>query len=340
MSHELRMPLSAILGFSQLLKIEDLGAHANQNVSQILTASRHLLGLINEALDVPTIESSSFALCLEPTGVPEAVRKVIDLVLPLAAQADVRVFAAVKGGGTIFADHHRLRLVLLNLLSNAIKYNRSDGEVVLTCGVAAEQVFIEVADTGPGIAAEDLHTSFVPFWRLPATLAVTGAGSGLSLSKVLTEAMQGRLGVASVVGRGSTFRVELARLPDEISADAPLLTLDPVCACLFESGLPRGTTVLYIEDNATNIELVESFLADQRGLRLLTAANGETGLAIASEHHPDLILLDVRLPDLPGGEVLRRLRANSSLAELPVIVLSADAFAQQVTNMSALGIRE
>ena len=339
MSHELRTPLNAILGFGQLLEISNLDAQASQSVSQILTASRHLLDLINEVLDISTIESGQFAFSLEPVLVHEVVRGVVGLVRPLSTEAGLSIIAAPSAGeDAILADPRRLRQVLLNLLANAIKYNRRGGAVTVTCRCVDERVRIEVADTGHGIAAADLETIFVPFARLAQTQSVVGTGLGLSLSKALTEAMRGVLGVDSEVGRGSTFWLEFARLPDGGQQVEPGLDFEALPVGFFEPVPTEDATLLYIEDDPANLELVQFILSKHRHLRVLPAPDGRTGLEMAARHLPDLVLLDVHLHDIPGSEVLRRLRAHPMLSEVPVIALSADVSAEQVQRMEALGI--
>ena len=339
MSHELRTPLNAILGFGQLLELSDLDAQAGQSVGQILTASRHLLDLINEVLDISTIEIGQFALSLEPISVHDMVRGVIGLVRPLCAEAGISMIAAPYAGeDCILADPRRLRQVLLNLLANAIKYNRKEGAVTVTCRCVEEQLRIEVADTGHGIAADDLETIFIPFARLAPTQSVTGTGLGLSLSKALTEAMHGVLGVDSEVGRGSTFWVEFARLPDGARRDEPGLDFDTLPAGFFDPEPNEDATLLYIEDDPANLELVQFILSKHRHLHVLPAPDGQTGLEMAARHLPDLVLLDVHLHDIPGSEVLRRLRVHPMLSEVPVIVISADVSTEQVQKMEALGI--
>ena len=341
MSHELRTPLNAIVGFSQLLEISDLDAQASQSVGQILTASRHLLDLINEVLDISTIEIGQFALSLEPTPVGELVRGVIGLVRPLSEEANISLIAApFEGDDCILADPRRLRQVLLNLLANAIKYNREGGAVTVTCRTVEDQLRVEVADTGPGIDQADLETIFVPFARLAPTQAIAGTGLGLSLSKALTEAMHGVLGVDSEVGRGSTFWVEFAHLADGARKEVPGLDFDVVPSDFFEPADHEDATLLYIEDNPANLELVQFILSKHRNLHLLPALDGQTGLELAARHLPDLILLDVHLHDIPGSEVLRRLRADPMLSAVPVVVISADVSAEQVEKMEALGICE
>src|SRR5205809_2206959 len=324
MSHELRTPLNGILGFAQLLEMEPLPAGHEESVAQILKAGRHLLGLINEVLDISRIETGRLQLSLEPVPVDETLRGALDIVRPIAAQHGIELSAEVADDRRhVVADRQRLQQVLLNLLSNAVKYNRTGGVVGVSCEErAGGRLRILVTDTGPGIAPGKLERLFTPFDRLGAeATGVEGTGLGLALSKHLVDAMGGTLDVMSQVGVGSTFAVELP------------LTAAPVAALEPRGGSPTvdpappdaRMVVLYIEDNLSNLRLIEQVLGRRPRTTLLSAMQGRLGLDLAREHRPDLILLDLHLPDLPGQEVLRRLLDEPRTREIPVIILSADA---------------
>ncbi|RIH82447.1 ATP-binding protein [Calidithermus roseus] len=336
MSHELRTPLNAILGFAQLLELDAHTQEEREGLERILKAGRHLLDLINEVLDLARIEAGRMALSIEPMRPAEVVQECLNLMGSLAASRLVQLeFPQPEECRTlVLADRQRLRQILLNLLSNAIKYNREGGRVTLSCQeVAGDMLRLSVSDTGPGIAPELLHRLFTPFDRLGAEATVAeGTGLGLALSKRLAEAMQGRLGVESVVGKGSTFWLELP----QVEAPPPLLeeareVLAPGAA------LAESRTVLYIEDNLSNLRLVEHILARKTDFRLIAAMQGSLGLTLAREHRPDLILLDLHLPDVPGHEVLARLRADPLTQGIPVIILSAEASPGQVQRLLAQG---
>jgi CheY-like chemotaxis protein len=227
--------------------------------------------------------------------------------------------------------------VLLNLLSNAIKYNRPGGRVRITCGEGEGGRFqIHVHDTGVGIRPDRIDQLFVPFARLGAEQTeVEGTGLGLALSKRLVEAMGGDLLVESTPNRGSVFTVELRMADDPVDrlrserAERP-----PVVE---ETG-HRSATVLYVEDNVANLSLIETILDDRPEITLVPALQGRLGLELAAEHQPDLILLDLHLPDIPGEEVLRRLRADERTAATPVIVISADATRGAVQRLLEAGV--
>jgi PAS domain S-box-containing protein len=340
MSHELRTPLNAILGFGQLLAMDGLGPQQREGVDQILKAGGHLLQLINEVLDISRIEAGGLSLSIEPVVVGEAVAEALDLVRPLAAERKVLLGGdAGSAGECVLADRQRLKQVLLNLLSNGIKYNRDGGGVTVDVRHAGKQrLRIAVVDTGPGIARESLDRLFSPFERLGADQsAVEGTGLGLALSKGLVEAMGGRLDVESRVGEGSTFSVELAAAEPqgERLDEAGVRTTAGVA----NAGAP-SRVVLYIEDNLSNLKLVEGVLAHRANVRLLPAMQGGLGLELAREHACDLVLLDLHLPDIPGGEVLARLKADPSTSEIPVVVLSADATPGQIERLRAQGACE
>lgn len=356
MSHELRTPMNAILGFAQLLELDSLTAQQREGVAHILKGGRHLLLLINEVLDISRIESGRLSLSAEPVRLSEVVQETLDLVRPLASQKNVQLNGGESIGSEryIFADRQRLKQVFLNLLSNAIKYNRPGGTVTLSCietaphniakgagtefrnrtGHHSTSLRLAVRDTGKGIAAENLRRLFSPFDRLGAEqTSVEGTGLGLALSKRLVEAMGGTMGVESVLGEGSVFWVELsgAQGPDDLQK-----RLEEEAVCGVQASEP-AQTILYIEDNLSNLKLVERILTRRPGFRLMSAMQGGLGLDLAREHHPDLILLDVNLPDMGGGEVLGHLRKDTRTKSIPVVVISADAMMSQIERLLAAG---
>jgi CheY-like chemotaxis protein/anti-sigma regulatory factor (Ser/Thr protein kinase) len=340
MSHELRTPLNAILGFGQLLAMDGLDSNQKQSVHQILKAGEHLLELINEVLDIFRIEAGGLALSLEPVAVGETVAEALDLVGPLAAERNVHLNGdAVLARDTVLADRQRLKQVLLNLLSNAIKYNREGGSVTVDVAhPARDRLRVEVADTGAGIAPASLDRLFSPFERLGADqTSVDGNGLGLALSKGLVEAMGGRLSVESRLGAGSTFSVELATA--ETRAERLAEVELPTAAANEDESAP-ARALLYIEDNLSNLKLVEEVLAHRARVSLLPAVRGRLGLQLAREHPCDLILLDLDLPDLSGIEVLARLQTDAATSDVPVVVLGADATPGQIEHLLARGASE
>jgi PAS domain S-box-containing protein len=316
MSHELRTPLNSILGFAQLIDRTPLHPDDQDGLEQILNAGNHLLGLINEVLDMARIEVGRLTLALEPVESSEVLQEALSLVRPLAAARQLRINSDACEF-TLITDRQRLRQVLLNLLSNAIKFNRPGGEVRVTCASGEGSLRISVTDTGRGIPPQKLGQLFKAFERLDAASTSTeGIGLGLAISKRLVELMGGQIGVESVPDEGSTFWITLPTT----EASESLPPAQP--AATASAGSTR--TILYIEDNLSNLKLVERILGRQAGIQLLAATSGLPGLELAFEHRPALILLDLRLPDIQGEDVLARLRADLRTAEIPVIVTSAD----------------
>lgn len=334
MSHELRTPLNAVLGFAQLLGMDDLTDDQRAAVEQILRGGRHLLDLINEVLDIARIESGRVTLSPEPVMAADVVSEALELVRPLASQRDVTIAWEGPRGceRALFVDRQRTIQVLLNLLANAIKYNRDGGRVEVRCSGAGEQCEIAVSDTGIGIAAEDLPKVFEPFERLAAgSSGVEGNGIGLPLSRGLAELMGGGIGVESTPGVGSTFTVAL---PFATVAAAPALGVDVLAGPAVQSDTRR---VLYVEDNPANAELMTAILSRRPGVAMEVAPRGDEALASIRSDAPDLVLLDLHLPDTTGEEVLRGLRSDPSTSDVPVVVLTADAAPHVRRRLLALG---
>jgi signal transduction histidine kinase/ActR/RegA family two-component response regulator len=342
MSHELRTPLNAIIGFAEIMELDPQTPATQQEwIGHVLKAGRHLLGLINEVLDIARIETGRLFLSPEPVGVDGVVIEALDLVRSLAARAEVRLDAPAVAGRDLWvcADRQRLQQVMLNLLTNAIKYNHPGGIVTLTVDDALEgRLRLIVRDTGPGIPDDKLGRVFTPFDRLGAEESgVEGNGLGLAIAQRLIEAMDGAIGVESRVGEGSAFWVELPRAVPP--GDLPDLDLLPALPLPANGTAYPAATVLYIEDNLSNLELMKAILALRPGITLLTAMQGTHGLMLAREHLPDLILLDLNLPDMHGGEVLARLQQEERTCDIPVAVISADATPTQRRRTLAGGAR-
>jgi PAS domain S-box-containing protein len=333
MSHELRTPLNAILGFGQLLEMEELGERERESVEQIVRAGRHLLELINEVLDISRIEAGKLVISLEPVDLISGLSDVLSLADPLARERGVELVADFETPDQPYvrADRQRLRQVLLNLLSNAIKYNRPGGSVRVSIDSAGERLRINVEDSGAGIPQTRLEQLFQPFERLGAEQSgVEGTGLGLALSKRLVEAMGGSIGAQSEVGVGSTFSVELEVAASPVSEQTLAAAR---MAGQNERANLGSATLLYVEDNLSNLKLIEHIFAGRPEVKLLPAMQGELGLQLARLHRPDLILLDLHLPDMSGERVLARLQDDPSTQDIPVIVLSADATPGQVQHL-------
>ena len=337
MSHELRTPLNAVLGFAQLLRLDSDHIEPEQRgrVEHILSAGEHLLSLINDVLDLSSLESGQLKLELQPVPLAELIAEALPLVLPLAHNFGVELDT---GGtdGVAWGDRTRLRQVLLNLLSNAIKYNRPAGTATVETELRDGHLALRVIDTGRGLTAGQRGHLFEPFNRLGIEReGIDGTGIGLAIVKTLVTRMGGSIAVESVAGKGSTFEVLLQRAD---GADAP----HPQAAVLAPATgrIERGGQLLYIEDNPINVMLVEELVASRSGLAIVSEPNGERGVARAKALQPDLVLIDMQLPDFDGLEVLRRLRAAPETAGIPCIALSANAMPEDIRRALAAGFVE
>jgi CheY-like chemotaxis protein/nitrogen-specific signal transduction histidine kinase len=334
MSHELRTPLNAIVGFGQLLELEELDEREQESVEQILKAGRHLLELINEVLDISRIESGTMSMSVEPVHLGSLLADSLSLVRPLAERDDLRMLADPAGADVyVSADRHRLKQVLVNVLSNAIKYNRPGGEVRVGLRPSRDgYVELAISDTGRGISPEGLERLFSPFDRLGAERTeVEGTGLGLAVSMHLIQAMGGTINAESNLEEGTTIKLELPRAEVEVPEAEDVRATDTRA-----KDANRGC-VAYLEDNPSNLTLVERTLERLPGVKLISATQGGLGLELIREHHPDLVLLDLHLPGLSGAEVLQRLKADDSTSGIPVVVVSADATPGQIEHLKDLG---
>ncbi len=337
MSHQLRTPLNSIIGFGQLLELERLPPRERGHVAFILKEARHLLELINAVLDLAEIESGQISIAAEPVALADALGYALALVAPLGRENDVRVHLTPDGltGGHVIADRQRLGQVLLNLLSNAIKYNRPGGTVDVSCvNTDAGRVRTTIADTGIGVEPEQLAKLFEPFERLGAErIGVEGAGLGLTLARGLIEAMGGTIEVSSRRDAGTMVVFEL-KAAERPGVDTRATTRGGESGAL-DSAAGERARIIYIEDNISNLTLVARILDRYRGVELIPAMQATIGLELAREHPPDLIVLDLHLPDMPGTDALTRLRREHP--EVPVVVLTADARDGQEQRMRELG---
>ncbi|MFZ4463811.1 MAG: PAS domain S-box protein [Bacteroidales bacterium] len=343
MSHELRTPMNSILGFGQLLEMGDLNTAQVKGVSHIMKSGKHLLELINEVLDISRIESGRISLSLEPVELQGVIRETVDIVQPLASARQIKI--KLTGENLNFlhvkSDRQRLKQVLLNIVNNAVKYNTDLGSVIIHTSIVEGKeagkdiIRIAVSDTGPGITKEDLPKIFTPFERIGAEKTTTeGTGLGLAVVKKLMDAMHGGLGVESEYGNGSTFWIELPR----IESQKEMAEKNGDFAAQSKEEINRAGTILYIEDNVSNIELVEQILMYQRSnIRLISDMVGKNTVKKAIEYSPDLILLDLNLPDIHGSEVLQQLQADEKTRSIPVVVLSADAMPTQLSRLMKMG---
>ena len=337
MSHELRTPLNAILGFAQLMESATPPPTAAQqrDLGRILKAGWYLLELINEILDLALIESGKAMLSQEPVALVDVMLECRAMVEPQAQKRGIAMtFPLRDSAWFVNADRTRLKQVLINLLFNAVKYNRPDGTVVVECRpAAADTLRISVRDSGAGLSEEQLGQLFQPFNRLGKEAgAEEGTGIGLVVTKRLVELMGGSIGVNSVVGVGTEFWVELRLTSAPVFAPVDAAAALPQVA----EGALAGT-LLYVEDNPANLELVEQLVARRPELNLLSAADGKLGMEFALAYQPQVIVMDINLPDISGLEVMQSLRADPSTAHIPIIALSANALPDDIAQALQAG---
>ena len=367
MSHELRTPMNSILGFAQLMEMGDLKASHKKWLNNIQNSGKHLLSLINEVLELAGIESGRQILKPEPVQISAILYEISDVVQILADKRKITIELVDSSANNliVLADILRLKQVLLNLTSNAIKYNREGGSVHVKTALQPTDahgnatVRISISDTGNGIKREDITRLFQPFGRIGADKTKTeGTGLGLVVVKELMKAMNGAVGVESTVDVGSTFWIDLP-LTENIKSDkqknkedikptaeSAIANIEPGFQCenelLARSADPEKTgTILYIEDNTSNTELVEQILLNHRpAIHLVSHTNGAQAVSLAIEFDPDLILLDLDLPDIKGFEVIKLLQAAEKTKEIPVVIISADAMPNQIEKLIKAGSKD
>jgi PAS domain S-box-containing protein len=342
MSHELRTPMNAILGFAQLLEAdpdEPLTDAQAPSVKQILKSGEHLLELINEVLDLVTVETGKVALTIESLDVPDIVQSCLEITQTLADKRAIDLVdrSSSRAPPRVLADPTRFRQVLLNLLSNAVKYNREGGSVTIDCGETEEGMMrVSVTDTGAGIPDDKRDDLFRPFTRFNLDRQeIEGTGIGLTISKQLVELMDGRIGYESRPGQGSTFWLEL---PTDQSGAPPTEAGEPQARSAPET-LAGIAKVLYVEDDPANIRLMEQIMRRFAGITLISAHNASLALALVESARPDVIVLDINLPGMNGIEALDRLQREEATRDIPVIALSANALPGDIKRGLEVGFR-
>ena len=337
MSHELRTPLNAILGFGQLLEMEAITDRQAENVDQILIAGRHLLDLVNDILDIARIETRKVNLSVEEVDIQEVIRESCALLAPLAAKSQVTLIVDESDVWNIMSDRQRLKQIVLNLLSNGVKYNRAGGDVSISIRQDDQGVSILFTDTGIGIEPQYIDRVFTPFDRLGSeTAQVEGTGLGLALSKTLVDAMGAKLSVSSEFGTGSVFSLSF---PIESlvkpKADLVLESSEDVNHIGYSGNC--NLKVLLVEDNIINLRYISKVIEKMDDVELMSAKEGGIGIELAKTHNPNLILLDLDLPDIYGIEVLKALIADPITAKTHIIVMSAETNPHVVETALAIG---
>jgi len=343
MSHELRTPMNAILGFAQLLEADSNEPMTEGQLvksNEILKAGYHLLELINEILDLASIESGRFKVSIENIYLNDVIDPLFPLLAPLAEKYQVRLINKIPSDNQVIvkADLTRLKQVFLNILTNGIKYNRPNGEVSLDYEVHENQaVTIHFTDTGRGIPNEYIDHLFEPFNRLDSdNQEIEGTGIGLTITSRLIQMMGGKIHVESTVGRGSCFTLELpiGELPQFLQADDALPpSIDKI------SQDSEGPLILYVEDNPANLKLVEQIMGQRPHIRLLTAPEAKLGIELAEVHQPDLILMDIHLPGMNGIEAFEYLSAQENTKHIPVVAVSANAMQSDIDKILKKGFK-
>lgn len=333
MSHELRTPLNSILGFTQILEIDkdDLNPSHIELVQEIKDSGKHLLSLINEILDLVRIEAGSYQLSLHEVNITEVLEQSIEELTDAAVKKNISIVKP-EIEYSVLADADRLKQVFKNLLSNAINYIDENGLVNIDYEIKSDAwLRISVVDNGRGLSEHELSHLFTPFERLDASCSeIEGAGIGLVTCKRLVKLMNGKMGVESEQGKGSTFWFELKQADNEETIMSGITAVEGDNMKNEKTEEPSSKCILYIEDNITNLKVVEKWFAKTTSYKLLSAINAKDGLALLEKSKPDLVLLDINLPGMGGYEALEIIRNNSDYADLPVIAVTANAMVDDI----------
>ena len=344
MSHELRTPMNAILGFGQLLnydKNEPLTDSQKNKVNEILKAGNHLLELINEVLEISHIESGKLSLSIENVGLQEVLEEATLLMVPLAQPRNIQIenrVAQYPEPVFVLADRTKLKQVLLNLISNAVKYNYDNGSIIVSCEQESNnRTRIKIIDTGTGISKEQQKHLFQPFNRLDAeNSGIEGTGIGLTITKRLLETMGGSIAFENNSEKGSCFSIELPGGKEtgfQIELDSEQKKGIP------SSGIEGQFTLLYVEDNSANLELVEQILQSRPEINLLSASRALLGIDLARAHQPDLILMDIHMPEMDGITAMKKLQDFAETREIPIIAVSANAMESDIKKALEAGFK-
>jgi CheY-like chemotaxis protein/nitrogen-specific signal transduction histidine kinase len=335
MSHELRTPLHAIIAFSDLILYEkELDPKLEKHIQHINKAGDHLLELVDDVLDLAKIESGRFSLSVKPIKLHEVLEECYSLIKPTAEDAEIKLSFDTQVNYVVNASHTSLKQALLNLLSNAVKYNKQHGIVTVTYEVKDnKRLRINVIDTGKGLSTEQQKQLFMPFERIGAEFTkVKGTGIGLTITQQLVNMMGGTVGEESTIGKGSKFWIELP-LSDEQSITQP----EPAPIKRTISKTQQSKYIVYVEDDPINAHLMEAIIKKMTNHRLVIAKTGNEGLKLILEQLPDLVLLDLGLPDMDGYEILEQMRAHPQARKIPAIAMTAKAMMDDIERGEKAG---
>jgi len=341
MSHELRTPLNAILGFTELVqrdRRDPVTERQLQRLDHVQRGGQHLLRLIDDVLDLARVEAGRVTISSEPVVVAAVIDEVVTQLGPIAARQQITLGRASTAGDPIVkADRTRLSQILMNFGSNAVKYGRAGGHATFRISYPARgRLRVSVVDDGLGIPEDKRARIFEPFHRAGQESGpIEGTGIGLAISKRLAEMMAGSVGFTSEAGRGSEFWIELPELRSDATERAPGALGEARESPLASSGTPY--TVVYIEDNPSNIALMEAIIEDLPRLTLLTARTAEAGLELIRARRPDVVLMDINLPGMSGIEAKQRLAGSLDTRDIPVIALSAAALPGDTARANSAG---
>lgn len=340
MSHELRTPLNAVLGFGQLLEMDsdrNLTVDQQRYIQSIMKAGRHLLAMITDLMDISRIEAGAMGLAMETLDAYEVISESVAMASTLSVQKSVAIqFEARKSKCLVEADKLRLRQVLVNLLTNAIKYNRFGGSVSVVTTTDRDTVVIAVRDTGRGMSAGQMAQLFQAFNRLGAEAdGIEGIGMGLVISRSLVEQMGGALKVGSVEGVGSTFEVRLKRGKGSVDQGSEgKLQKWSLSKFGMENGVLRA---VYVEDNEANRELMRQVMKRRSSWDLKCVKTADEAIEEIRRQRPDLLIVDMHLPDMHGVELVRKLELEPATASIPRVGLSADSMESTRTYAMSAG---
>ena len=331
MSHELRTPLNSILGFAQLLqrdKKSPLNERQRDKLEHVMRGGEHLLRLIDDILDLARIEAGRTTVSIEPVSLAEVLLEVTMTLDPMAARAGITLstLELPEPVPVVLGDRTRLIQILINFGSNSLKYGRSGGKASFSvASLEGNLVRVSVLDDGIGIPLDKQDKIFQPFQRAgQETGPIQGTGIGLAITKRLAELMEGRVGFVSKPGEGSTFWIDLP-VEHAVAIGDPRVAMAQAASPLALHGEGKRFTIIYIEDNPSNIAFMHELVAELDRVALLTVPTAEVGIELVRDRKPDVVIMDINLPGMSGYDATRKLKEWPETKDIPVIALTAAA---------------